>query len=311
MTFNALPERYIRFTLDLYGEKGQEWLDHLPDYLAGLEERWEIRLDLPFELSYNYVAPGIRKDGREVVLKTSLMNVEFLSEIESLKIWEGRGIVRPLEQMHDSHSGALLLERLRPGVTLAEIEDDDVATRIAAEVMHKLWIPAPPDPQGMLRTAANWAQGMEKLRKEFSGGTGPFPRHLVEAAEALFADLLASAGPMCLLHGDLHHWNILSAAREPWLAIDPKGLIGEAEYEPGALLRNRWPEQVGIAEVKRFNERRLAILCETLEADRQRVLSWSIAQAVLSAWWSYEDHQQIDRATLYLAEAQLGMLRVN
>ncbi len=39
--------------------------------------------------------------------------------------------------------------------------------------------------------------------------------------------------------GDLHHENILAAERAPWLAIDPKGVIGEPAYEMGALLRNR------------------------------------------------------------------------
>jgi streptomycin 6-kinase len=309
MPIYALPERFVKSTLDLFDEQGQAWLDHLPEHLAMLEKRWGIRLDLPFELSYNYVAPGTRADGSEVVLKTWLVNVEMLSEMESLRLWNGRGIVRLIEQALDGPSGAMLLERLRPGIPLAEVEDDDMATRIAAGVMRQLWLPAPPDPQGLLCTAAGWAKGMEKLRQEFQGGTGPYPRHLIEAAERLFAELLASTGPMLLLHGDLHHWNILSASREPWLALDPKGLIGEAEYEPGALLRNRWPETAGMAEVKRYNHRRLAILCEVLEADRQRVLSWSIAQAVLSAWWSYEDHHQVDQSTLYLAEAQLELLK--
>ncbi|MBE0698949.1 MAG: phosphotransferase [Anaerolineaceae bacterium] len=306
MTIYALPVRFVQSTVDLFGAQGQAWLDNLPAFLASLEERWQIHLQPPFELSYNYVAPGMRADGSEVVLKTWLVNLEMLSEMESLRLWDGHGIVRLLE--HDPQSGAMLLERLRPGMTLAEIENDSLATRIAAQVMRKLWIPAPPDPHGMLRTAQSWARGMEKLRSEFDGRTGPFPVRLVEAAERLFADLLASAGPLLLLHGDLHHWNILSSTREPWLALDPKGLVGEAEYEPGALLRNRWPERAGMTEIKRFNERRLAILCEVLEMDRQRLLSWSIAQAVLSAWWSYEDHHQVDKAMFNLAEAQLEML---
>ena len=245
MTVYSLPERFVCSTLDLFGEQGQAWLDNLPAFLGTLEERWGMRLKMPFELSYNYVAPGVRADGSEVVLKTWLVNKEMLSEMESLRLWDGRGIARLLD--YDAEAGAMLLERLRPGTTLAEVADDDEATRIAAEVMKKLWIPAPEDPRGLLCTADGWVRGMERLRAEFSGGVGPFPAHLVEAAERLFADLLASAGPMRLLHGDLHHWNILAAQREPWLALDPKGLVGEVAYEPGALLRNRWPEQAGMA----------------------------------------------------------------
>ncbi len=306
MTIFALPDHFVKCTLDLFGEEGQAWLENLPAFLASLEKRWNLRLEEPFELSYNYVAPGVDLDGNEVVLKTWLVNVEMISEMESLRLWGGRGIVRLIE--HDLDAGAMLLERLRPGTTLAEVEDDDEATRIAAQVMRELWIPAPVDAQGLLRTAEGWAQGMKRLRDEFGGGVGPFPRHLVEAAESWFEDLLTSAGPMRLLHGDLHHWNILSAERRPWLALDPKGLVGEAEYEPGALLRNRWPENADREEIKRVTGRRLAILCEILEADYQRILGWTMAQAVLSAWWSYEDHHILEEPMLQFAQATLEML---
>jgi streptomycin 6-kinase len=301
-----LQADFVQRTIDLFGGQGQDWLENLPNFLVSLEERWQMRLLPPFELSYNYVAPAVRADGSEVVLKTWLVNMEMISEMESLRLWEGRGIVHLLE--HDAQAGAMLLERIRPGTTLAELDDDDQATRIAAQVMGQLWIPAPPDPQGLLRTAKGWAQGMNKLRAEFNGEVGPFPKQLVEAAEGLFAELLASTGPMKLLHGDLHHWNILSAQRQPWLALDPKGLVGEAEYEPGALLRNRWPEHGSLEEVKRICARRVDILCEMLPLDRQRLLAWSMAQAVLSAWWSYEDHHTVERGMFHLAQALLELL---
>jgi streptomycin 6-kinase len=70
-------------------------------------------------------------------------------------------------------------------------------------------------------------------------------------AESLFRELIASSESPVLLHGDLHHFNILSARRQPWLAIDPKGVAGEPAYEPGALLRNPNPELCTDIEVQR------------------------------------------------------------
>ena len=102
--------------------------------------------------------------------------------------------------------------------------------------MRELWRPLPPDSQ--FPTASQWAAGLSDLRKTFEGGTGPFPARLVEQAESLFRELLGSAEPSVLLHGDLHHFNILAGQRRPWLAIDPKGMAGEPAYEVGALLRN-------------------------------------------------------------------------
>ena len=92
-----------------------------------------------------------------------------------------------------------------------------------------------------------------------------------------------------LLHGDLHHDNIL-AAGDAWLAIDPKGVLGEPAYEVGALLRNFWDRDTSDAVRRQMSARRVAILAETLGFDRRRIAGWGVAQAVLSAWWSYEDH---------------------
>jgi len=139
----------------------------------------------------------------------------------------------------------------------------------------------------------------ERIRKRFDGGTGPLPAGLTARAESLFAELLASSGPPVVLHGDLHHGNILSATRAPWLAIDPKGVVGEAEYEAGALLANPSPE---IAADPAVASRRIAQLGDLLGFDRQRIRDWAFAQAVLRAWWGVEDRQSPNPGWLRIAE---------
>jgi streptomycin 6-kinase len=300
-----LPDAFIHTILDLHGPSGQKWLDEIPAFLSEFETRWNIVLQQPFDLTYNYVAPGTRNDGSEIVFKAGPINDELLSEIKSLRLWEGHGTVKLLE--YDLEKGAMLLERLRPGETLAELVDDDRATQAAALLMRELWIPAPENPAQTLPIVPGWARGIDRLRAEFHGGTGPFPEKFVDAAENLFHDLIASSGSQRLLHGDLHHWNIISAQRRPWLAIDPKGVIGEPDYEPGALLRNRLPENLTRNEISRISQRRIKILCETITLDPQRVAGWAFAQAVLSAWWSYEDHRRIAHKDLLLAEALLDI----
>ena len=180
--------------------------------------------------------------------------------------------------------GALLLERLTPGRKLASLGNDEDATRTAAQLMRELWRPVPLN--ASFQTTAQWADGLRRLRTRFDGGTGPFPLALVETAESLFRELLSSSEPPVLLHGDLHHYNILSAERRPWVAIDPKGLVGERAYEVGALLRN---PDVRLSTDVQVQRRRIDILHDELALDRDRMLGWGIAQAVLSAWWSYED----------------------
>jgi streptomycin 6-kinase len=149
---------------------------------------------------------------------------------------------------------------------------------------------------------ADWAEDFGKLRAMHGGGTGPLPARLVEEAETLFADLLASQAEPVLLHGDLHHSNILSSAgRALWLAIDPKGVVGEPAYETGALLRN--PERLLTEpEPGRILARRVDQLAEELGLDRARVRGWGLAQAVLAAVWGLEDHGEVQGRWLRCAE---------
>jgi streptomycin 6-kinase len=305
----ALPDDFINTITGSFGERGGAWLELLPNLLSETAERWSLTVQPAFRnLSFNYVAPVVRADGTEAVLKAGVPHKELWTEIAALRLYRGRGIVRLLEA--DSDTGVFLLERLKPGVVLTTLADeahDDAATSIAASVMRGLWCPVPPD-HGF-PTVHDWAQGMERLRHRFDGGVGPFPRDLVEKAEALFAELLGSMTELVLLHGDLHHDNILSAEREPWLAIDPKGIVGEPAYETGALLRNLWEDRHTISNPTRMTERRIHILAEELDLDRRRIRDWSVAQSMLSAWWCLEDNMDCWASAIEMTQ-RLAEIRV-
>lgn len=293
-----LPTSFRQTIIDVWEEEGKAWLERLPAAVAEFEQRWSLEVHSPFpNLSYNYVAPATANDGREVVLKLGVPREELVTEIEALRLYGGRGMVQLLAA--DTEQGAMVLERLRPGREIVEL-DDETATEIAAGVMQRFWRPVPethPFP-----TVEQWAEGMERLRATFDGGTGPFPQRLVETAESLFADLLRSMAEPVLLHGDLHHYNILSAEREPWLAIDPKGVVGEPAYELGAWLRNPIPHIFSAWDGPQVTVRRVDQFADLLQLDRQRIIGWGIAQAVLSAWWNYEDNDREWEPVLACAE---------
>ena len=283
----VIPSRFARTQIELYGTAGAEWLKRLPILVAECEQRWSLTVGAPFEpLSYNYVAPAVRANGTDVVLKVGFPNPELLSEIEALRIFDGRGIVQLLKAYRDQ--GVMLLERLKPGTPLSSIIKYQRVTSIAAQVMRQLWQPAPPGHS--FPTVEKWAAGLKRLRLRFNGSTGPLPARLVEEAERLFEELIGSMDEPMLLHGDLHHDNILAAERQPWLALDPKGLVGEPAYEVGALLRNQLPQDLKTPQASRILRRRIDQFAEELGFDRQRLRAWGLAQAVLSAWWSIEDH---------------------
>lgn len=279
----SIPTAFAQTILDIYQDKGAAWLNQLPALLDEYAQRWSLTMEAPFSLSYNYVAPAKRVDGSAVVLKVGYPNRELRNEIDALRLYNGDGIVQLLDC--DPENGVLLLERLHPGDMLSTLVDDEAATAIAAAVMHKLWRPAPLD--HTFPTVAEWANGLQRHRARFGGGVGPLPKKLFEQGETLFAALLGAGEAPRLLHGDLHHFNILRAQRQPWLAIDPKGLVGDPAYEVGAFLYN--PDLSNRPNLDHLLRRRVDQLAELLAFDWERVRGWGIAQAVLSACWSIED----------------------
>ena len=293
----------LAHTLTTVFDGGEAWLAQLPALLDETAERWDLTLHQPgWMLSFNVVLPATLTDGTPVVLKLGVPNRELTSEAGALAHYAGRGAVGLIHA--EPERGILLLARVLPGTPLVDLADDDQRTRIAAQVMQKLWRPAPADHP--FPTIHDWAKGIDRLRQTFDGGTGPFPTRLVERAEAHFQDLLSDKAPPVVLHGDLHHWNILAGAGERWLAIDPKGVVGEPAYEVGALLRNPFPNPAALPDLPKIQSRRIAILAEMLGMDAQRLRSWAFAQAILSAWWSYEDGGAFEPSWLAYAEALIG-----
>lgn len=293
------PPALARNITDLFGDEGRAWLAALPALIAACERRWSIRVLPPFPaLSYNYAAPAILADGTPAVLKAGVPDLTLRNEIAALRLYDGDGMCRLYEA--DPAGCAFLIERHLPGTMLSELaaKDDEAATRIGARAMKRLWRPAPPGHS--FETLAGWAEGLDRLRAEFGGGAGPFAPRLVERAERSYAELSAEGAPM-LLHGDFHHYNVLAAEREPWLAIDPKGLVGAPCYEVGAFIYNALPESR--ADMRRVVARRVDVLAEELGFARAQVIGWGLFQAVLSAWWTYEGHGQLDEdGTLAVAE---------
>ncbi len=295
-----LTDTFVRNICHSFGAEGQRWLTDLPGLLAGAARRWDLSLGEPFLLSYNYVCAATRADGTPAVLKIGVPNREILSEMTALRLFAGEGACRLLEA--DDENFTYLIERLYPGDMLVTLKDDEARTHIACQVMTRLWRPAPPELPFIPLTS--WFGELDKLRPAYGGGTGPFPRWLVERVEALLPDFLHPSNPQMLIHGDFHHFNILSAARSElgWLAIDPKGVVGPVGYEVGPLLINPWDDLLKINDVLAVTERRLAILSEHLRLPRAELRDWGLCHCLLSAWWDTDDTGQGGQYPLDCAE---------
>lgn len=292
-----LPESSRRTIKSVHGEQGEKWLNSFGELIRYCEAKWRLRILHPYELSFNYVAAVRLENETEASLKLCVPNKESRSEEQALRCYDGKGAVRVIASEPDR--GILLMESVKPGYTLHKLQDDTEAMLAAAHIMKRLWRPAPPGTNAF-PSVAGWTEGLSRLRRIYNGGTGPLPERMVALAENTFEQLLHTAGTQLLLHGDLHHGNILAGEREPWISIDPKGIIGEAEYEVCALLTNNLPEsdQIGILR------NRVNVLSSALQLDRSRILKWALSFGVLSAFWCIEDSvgdpmQSMRRAELF------------
>jgi streptomycin 6-kinase len=134
-----------------------------------------------------------------------------------------------------------------------------------------------------LRPLESWCAAYDRNREALTRGVDGFPAALFQRADALRGELLASMGRPTVLHGDLHHYNVLRDQRD-WLAIDPKGLAGDRCFDVCQFFRN--PRD---GPSPRVNRRRLDIFCAELGLDRQRTTDWCLVHAVLDACWEFED----------------------
>ena len=241
-----------------HGRRTVALSDDFPD-LVPLERiarevaaEWGLELGEPFALArYSYVAAV----GENAVLKVrSPEDDESDQEGEALELWAGDGAVRLFRRDHARR--ALLIERAGEDISgLAEEE----ATRIAVATGLKLWQPAAEPFRWIGDHVPRWL--------DRAGG-----HELATLARELYASLDVSRET--LVHGDFHHHNILRSARGP-VAIDPKPMLGEPEYDVPSFLWNPLSHRMR----RDVTERRLAAFAAA-GLDEERMRKWTVIRGV-------------------------------
>jgi streptomycin 6-kinase len=293
-----IPES-LRDGVISWNADGQDWADSLPALVAHSCERWGLEVGDPYEGGYTaWVAPAEGADGSSYVLKVPYPDTESRPEPEGLRIWDGDGVVCLLDW--DEATRALLLERIRPGTSLLGVADPDEALAVACSLLPRLWI-APPGDHPFLTAqacAASWAVDVERM---YGAHGEPFDAALLRAAVTAFEQLAGYDGEAVMLHQDFHRGNVLRAEREPWLAIDPKPLVGERAFDA------RWLMYDLLHAAPRHSlpaEALLERLSAELALDPERVRLWSFARAVENVLWCCESGEAADE-DLALATALL------
>ena len=214
---------------------------------------WGLELQEPFALAhYSYAAPV----GPDAVLKVAWEgDDESLHDADAFELWDGNGAVRLLRR--DDARRATLLERAVPGTDLSALDDDE-ATAIAVDVATRLWLPARPPFRPVDPEVARW---LERAGQEGS--------ELVPLARALHAEVGGRAD--WLVHGDLHHHNLLRHG-DRHVAIDPKPYLSDREHDVPAFLWN--PMTNGFDDPEQTERRIAAFVAAGL--DERRIRAWTV-----------------------------------
>jgi streptomycin 6-kinase len=213
-----------------------------------------------------------------------------------MRWWDGRGAAAVLAFTDD----AVLMERARNQLLLAELARsgrDDEASHIICTTTAKLHMPrACPKPLDLV-PLERWFEPLYAAGKVHGG--------LLRRAADLAAELLAAQREVTVLHGDIHHGNILDFGPRGWLAIDPKGLWGERTFDHANILCN--PDQQTATLPGRLS-RQVRLIASMAHLEPKRLLEWVVAWAGLSAAFLLEDGFPADHALQVgeLAVAELG-----
>jgi streptomycin 6-kinase len=260
-----------------------EWLEALPSLAVQCASAWGLELEEPYDTPLSLVLAA----GDSVLKLNAPSHFEADHEADTLARWNGRGAVRLLAR--DDERRALLVERCVPGTPLVLSGEDETA--VIVDVLARL--PHDPGPDHHFRRlvdeAERWA---DEVPERYERGGRPFERALLDAAVDVFRSVDPDAGR--LVNQDLHAWNVLRAAREPWLAIDPKPLVGEPELDGVGPLRN-----AGLSRARTAVSRTLDALAD-LGLDRERLRGLGYAHALA---WAVDSEGQWSTDSIEAARA--------
>ena len=272
-----IPQDFKEKISTTFGEKGEQWLSTLPLLVDRYVKKWGIQVEEPVEqLSYNYVVKVRDLKQHPLILKLGIPGKDVTREIRAVEIYSGKHFAKLIN--YDENEGVLLLERLEPGFMLSKIKDEETAILHYVEVWKAIRRPA----EGSFPSISEWFGDLGEYMANHPEDDGLIPCSLVETAQQYAKEIEETSPANELLHGDLHHYNILYDAKRGWCAIDPKGVVGDAYFDFVPFLFN---ELDGEDVLKQ----RVETICRLLHLQEERLLKASIALLTLQTCWAAED----------------------
>lgn len=279
-------KKLIENVTNIFGDQGSDWIKNLPNIVEALAAHWQLSQISPIDnMTYNYVAKAITKTHQPVVLKISCDKKSNDEEKQALLYFDGNASVKLLD--HNEKYHAMLLNQAIPGTTLKSFYPAQIeyVMDCYASTMNKLHAKRLLDKQ-KYGHISEWLKSIDRLSAD------QFPAGLFDQAMKIKTELLSTLQQEVFLHGDLHHDNLIKNNNE-WLTIDPKGIVGDPEFEMAAFDFIHPSEFHLKTEINDLFDKRIVLLAEKAKLNPTRIKKWVFVRLILSAAWSIEDHCEI------------------
>ena len=272
--------------ISIYGQLGKIWMLDLKSIIIALQKYWRLKeIKAVDNLTYNFVAKALKDNNSSVILKIGCSSRDVDKEKEALKHFNGKGSIGLLD--YNSEYNALLLQQAIPGITLKSLYLQNFNLVIDSYIAVMETIHDNPLPKnGVFSSVSYWLDAIDNFK------SNKIPRELVDKAIRLKNHLLKTMKNIKLLHGDLHCDNILQN-NEEWISIDPKGILGEAEFEIAAF------DFIDQAELNDATSdlfvNRIESVSKKANMSPKRVKEWTFVRLILSAVWFAESNGDLKK----------------
>lgn len=251
-------------------------MDTLPEITSKIAKKYSLSKLTPVSnMSFNYVARGYQNDN-PIILKICPDSKAITKEVSCLKTFASH-VAAEVIAYDDT---MIIIQRAVPGTTLKDYfpANDDEATRVVCSVIKELH-----------SADISKSHDIYNIRDLLKTLDQDIPGEILSKARILRDELLSSNKKEVLLHGDLHHDNILRNG-DDWLVIDPKGFIGDPAFEPAAYLCNPIPGLLQEDNVSNLITNRIKLCSDQLNISKQRISDWLYVKTVLCWAWSLDDN---------------------
>lgn len=295
-----IPESFDDNIKRVFGEKGVAWRRSLPQLLETCIKKWNLsNCRLSKHLSMNLICFAESPEYGEIALKVGVPHADLFTEMKALSLYEGLHICKCYD--YDIELGAMVLERINPGGQLKELSDSDERINIGSNVISRLPIFIE-DTEGF-PTYGYWIERAFKRARE-ENKVGEKMLYYIAEAEILFKEIEAIDKRKVLLHGDLHHENILQEKDGRWRAIDPKGVVGAMSMEAARFIENEFSfvaPELRLATLDKMT----TIFSEKLGTSKRIIAAGAFVLMVLSICWCFEGYSESEEVYDGIKDCQI------